>query len=82
MRDQLKKGYVANGREIQEIVAEWFPLEDEVWQRQQGDQPSLPHLLHCSAVSYPMEVVVEWTAEDGVQVLSAIRPHQIRTNGS
>ncbi len=33
LRDQLKAGYQANAQENLQIALEWFPLEDEVWQK-------------------------------------------------
>jgi len=33
LREQLKAGYLANADENLRIAAEWFPLEEEAWQR-------------------------------------------------
>ena len=33
LRQQLKAGYLANAEENLRIAAEWFPLEEEVWQK-------------------------------------------------
>jgi CopG family transcriptional regulator/antitoxin EndoAI len=33
LREQLKTGYLANADESLEIAAEWFPLEEEAWQK-------------------------------------------------
>jgi metal-responsive CopG/Arc/MetJ family transcriptional regulator len=33
LRQQLKAGYLANADENLRIAAEWFPLEEEVWQK-------------------------------------------------
>ena len=33
LREQLKAGYLANADENLRIAAEWFPLEEEVWQK-------------------------------------------------
>ncbi|MGA2215525.1 MAG: hypothetical protein ABSH31_19790 [Bryobacteraceae bacterium] len=33
LRQQLKAGYLANADENLKIAAEWFPLEEEVWQK-------------------------------------------------
>ena len=35
MREQLKAGYLANADENLKIAAEWFPLEEQVWQKHQ-----------------------------------------------
>jgi hypothetical protein len=36
LREQLKTGYLANADENLKIAAEWFPREEEVWQKHQG----------------------------------------------
>jgi CopG family transcriptional regulator / antitoxin EndoAI len=33
LREQLKTGYLANADENLKIAAEWFPLEEEAWQK-------------------------------------------------
>lgn len=33
LREQLKAGYQANADENLRIAAEWFPLEEEAWQK-------------------------------------------------
>jgi len=33
LREQLKAGYLANADENLKIAAEWFPLEEEAWQK-------------------------------------------------
>jgi CopG family transcriptional regulator/antitoxin EndoAI len=33
LREQLKAGYLANADENLRIAAEWFPLEEEAWQK-------------------------------------------------
>ncbi|MDR3675968.1 MAG: hypothetical protein P4N24_10800 [Acidobacteriota bacterium] len=33
LRDQLKAGYQANAQESLKIALEWFPLEEEAWQK-------------------------------------------------
>jgi CopG family transcriptional regulator / antitoxin EndoAI len=33
LREQLKAGYLANVDENLRIAAEWFPLEEEAWQK-------------------------------------------------
>jgi len=33
LREQLKAGYIANAEENLKIAAEWFPLEEEAWQK-------------------------------------------------
>jgi metal-responsive CopG/Arc/MetJ family transcriptional regulator len=33
LRDQLKAGYLANAEDNFKIAAEWFPLEEEAWQK-------------------------------------------------
>ena len=33
LREQLKAGYQANADESLQIAVEWFPLEEEAWQR-------------------------------------------------
>ena len=33
LREQLKAGYLANAEENLKIAAEWFPLEEEAWQK-------------------------------------------------
>ena len=35
LRGQLKAGYLANAEENLKIAAEWFPLEEEAWQKHQ-----------------------------------------------
>jgi len=36
LREQLEAGYQANADESLEMAAEWFPLEEEAWQRSLG----------------------------------------------
>ena len=36
LRQQLKAGYQANAEESLKIATEWFPLEEEAWQRSRG----------------------------------------------
>jgi len=33
LREQLKAGYQANAEDSVKIALEWFPLEEEAWQR-------------------------------------------------
>lgn len=33
LREQLKAGYLANANENLKIALEWFPLEEDAWQR-------------------------------------------------
>jgi len=33
LRDQLKAGYLANATESLKIAAEWFPVEEQAWQK-------------------------------------------------
>jgi CopG family transcriptional regulator / antitoxin EndoAI len=33
LRQQLKAGYLANADENLRVAAEWFPLEEEAWQK-------------------------------------------------
>lgn len=33
LREQLKAGYLANADESLKIATEWFPLEEEAWQK-------------------------------------------------
>ncbi|MGO8789680.1 MAG: hypothetical protein ACLQVL_20165 [Terriglobia bacterium] len=33
LRERLKAGYRANAEESLKIAAEWFPLEEEAWQK-------------------------------------------------
>ena len=33
LREQLKAGYLANAEDNLKIAAEWFPLEEEAWQK-------------------------------------------------
>lgn len=35
LREQLKAGYLAHADENLKIAAEWFPLEEEAWQKSQ-----------------------------------------------
>jgi CopG family transcriptional regulator/antitoxin EndoAI len=35
LREQLKTGYQANADENLKIAAEWFPLEEQAWQKSQ-----------------------------------------------
>ncbi|MGP0072765.1 MAG: hypothetical protein ACLPWF_12635 [Bryobacteraceae bacterium] len=36
LREQLKTGYLANADENLRIAAEWFPLEEQAWQKPQA----------------------------------------------
>ena len=36
LREQLKAGYLANADENLRIATEWFPLEEEAWQKSQA----------------------------------------------
>jgi CopG family transcriptional regulator/antitoxin EndoAI len=38
LREQLKAGYLANADENLRIAAEWFPLEEQAWQKSQPRQ--------------------------------------------
>ena len=38
LREQLKAGYLANTDENLKIAAEWFPLEEEAWQKSRSGQ--------------------------------------------
>lgn len=33
LREQLKAGYLANADESLKIAADWFPLEEQAWQK-------------------------------------------------
>jgi CopG family transcriptional regulator/antitoxin EndoAI len=33
LRERLKAGYLANAEDNLKIAAEWFPLEEEAWQK-------------------------------------------------
>ena len=33
LREQLKGGYMANAAENLKIAAEWFPIEEQAWQK-------------------------------------------------
>jgi len=35
LREQLKAGYLANADENLKIAAEWFPVEEQAWQKSQ-----------------------------------------------
>ena len=35
LRERLKAGYLANADENLRIAAEWFPIEEEAWQKSQ-----------------------------------------------
>ena len=35
LREQLKAGYQANAEESLKIAMDWFPLEEEAWQKSQ-----------------------------------------------
>lgn len=36
IRERLKQGYLANAERDLEIAQEWFPLEEEAWQKVYG----------------------------------------------
>lgn len=36
LRERLKQGYLANAERDLQIAQEWFPLEEEAWQRAYG----------------------------------------------
>ncbi len=38
LRQQLKAGYMANADENLKIAAEWFPLEEQAWQKSRTSQ--------------------------------------------
>jgi CopG family transcriptional regulator/antitoxin EndoAI len=38
LREQLKAGYLANADENLKIAAEWFPLEEQAWQKSRPGQ--------------------------------------------
>jgi CopG family transcriptional regulator/antitoxin EndoAI len=38
LRDRLRAGYLANADENVKIAAEWFPVEEEAWQKSQHGQ--------------------------------------------
>jgi len=38
LREQLKDGYRANAQRDLEIAAEWFPLEEEAWNKFEASQ--------------------------------------------
>ena len=38
LREQLKAGYLANAEDSLRIAAEWFPLEEEAWQKSRTGQ--------------------------------------------
>jgi metal-responsive CopG/Arc/MetJ family transcriptional regulator len=33
LRERLKEGYIASAKENLKLAQEWFPLEEEAWQR-------------------------------------------------
>jgi CopG family transcriptional regulator/antitoxin EndoAI len=33
LRERLKQGYLANSKENLKLAQEWFPLEEEAWQK-------------------------------------------------
>jgi CopG family transcriptional regulator/antitoxin EndoAI len=39
LAEQLKAGALANAKRDMAIAEEWFPLEEEAWQRQQKARP-------------------------------------------
>lgn len=40
LRERLKEGYLANVRLNLDLAQEWFPLEEEAWQRTVGKKKS------------------------------------------
>jgi CopG family transcriptional regulator/antitoxin EndoAI len=40
LREQLKAGALANARLNLELAEEWFPLEQEAWQRLEREEPA------------------------------------------
>jgi len=38
LREQLKTGYLANAGDNLRIAAEWFPIEEEAWQKSHARQ--------------------------------------------
>ena len=38
LREQLRAGYQANADENLKIAAEWFPLEEEAWQKSRASR--------------------------------------------
>jgi len=38
LREQLKAGYLANADENLRIAEEWFPIEEEAWQKSHAGQ--------------------------------------------
>jgi CopG family transcriptional regulator/antitoxin EndoAI len=38
LREQLKAGYLANADENLKIASEWFPLEEQAWQKSRMGQ--------------------------------------------
>ena len=38
LREQLKAGYLANADENLRIATEWFPLEEDAWQKSRHDR--------------------------------------------
>ena len=40
LRQRLKEGYLANAKLSLELAQEWFPLEEEAWQRAFGKKKS------------------------------------------
>jgi CopG family transcriptional regulator/antitoxin EndoAI len=38
LREQLKAGYLANADENLKIAAQWFPLEEQAWQKSRPGQ--------------------------------------------
>ena len=38
LREQLKAGYLANADENLKIAAQWFPLEEQAWQKSRTGQ--------------------------------------------
>jgi CopG family transcriptional regulator/antitoxin EndoAI len=38
LRERLKAGYLANADENLRIAAEWFPIEEEAWQKSRPGQ--------------------------------------------
>lgn len=33
LRERLKEGYLANAKETLKVAQDWFPLEEEAWQK-------------------------------------------------
>jgi mRNA-degrading endonuclease toxin of MazEF toxin-antitoxin module len=78
----LREGrLLANADESPKIAAEWFPLAEEAWQESRtGRLTTVAAIIpSVSPAPYPMEIVIEPAAVNGLAVRSSIRLDQVRT---